>query len=180
MFSFSKVLAFGLVAFSSVRAVPFMQTSCIIDIGTSVGPAHAFNVPNPNEVYKIVNVATNTAVQAFGQDSVVGMEIKDQFPPYFAHWQLIRATQGGGFKIRSVAFGTIFTGNDKLFTGFSRPSEAFTVESAGEDQFIIKEVNSDQDWTVEYDREGHQILKLAPSKGKEHKEQKWRFVPVGN
>ena len=36
MFSFSKVVALGLVALSSVRAIPFMQTSldCRVDFGT--------------------------------------------------------------------------------------------------------------------------------------------------
>ncbi|KAF8199374.1 hypothetical protein K438DRAFT_1759265 [Mycena galopus ATCC 62051] len=154
MFSFSKVLAFGLVALSSVRAVPFMQTSCTVDFGTSVGPAHAFNVLDPG-VYRIVNVATNTPVAASVQNGQIYVTIEGQQPGALAEWKLEKADQGG-FKITNIALGTsIFSSNEGLlFCGWVTPAETFAVEPAGSGEFIltysfkIKEVAADEEWTL--------------------------------
>ncbi|KAF8199377.1 hypothetical protein K438DRAFT_1759268 [Mycena galopus ATCC 62051] len=154
MFSFSKVLAFGLVSLSSVRAVPFMQTSCTVDFGTSVGPAHAFNVLDPS-VYRIVNVATNTPVAASVQNGQIYVTIEGQQPGALAEWKLEKADQGG-FKITNMALGTsIFSANESLlFCGWVTPAETFAVEPAGSGEFIltysfkIKEVAADKEWTL--------------------------------
>ncbi|KAF7373887.1 hypothetical protein MSAN_00601000 [Mycena sanguinolenta] len=192
MFSFSKVLAFGLVAFSSVRAIPFMQTSCTVDFGTvstglmqsyigsllqSVGPSHASNVLDPG-VYRIVNVATNTPVAASVQNGQIYVTIEGQQPGALAEWKLQKADQGG-FTITNVALGTsIFSANQGLlFCGWATPAETFAIEPAGSGEFIIKEVAADEEWTL-VPVSGSPIgtLRLSPSQGR--KEQLWRLIPL--
>ncbi|KAF8199296.1 hypothetical protein K438DRAFT_1759190 [Mycena galopus ATCC 62051] len=188
MFSFSKVLACSLGALSSVRAVPFMQTSYSVDLGTSVGPAHVFNVLEPG-VYRIVNVATNTPVAASVQNGQI-------------YWKLEKSDQGR-FKITNIALGTsIFSEKGEFllyddlqtfpteqchraysFVAGSQPAETFTVESAGSGEFIltysfkIKEVAADEEWTLAPVPDSpFGTLRLSSSHGQ--KEQFWRLIPV--
>ncbi|KAJ7190801.1 hypothetical protein GGX14DRAFT_579496 [Mycena pura] len=177
MFSFSKVVALGLVALSSVRAIPFMQTSCRVDFGTSVGPTFAFNEPTPGVVYHIINVATDGQVWATAQTGRIAITAKGESSKgAYAEWEFKEADQGG-FKITNVGVRTsVFSENGDLFTGYVRPAETFAVESAGPGEFIIKEVARDEEWTAEYTPTPFPELRLAPSKGL--KEQKWRLTPV--
>ncbi|KAJ7312634.1 hypothetical protein DFH08DRAFT_822072 [Mycena albidolilacea] len=180
MFSFFKVLVLGLVALSSVRAVPFMQVSCSVDSGTSVGFSHAFDFPNEDAVYHIVNVATDTNLYAGPMNGPLNMAVKHQAPQgKAAEWVFIRRLSRGGFEVLNRDLRTpVFTSEEKLYDGYLHPAEIVAVESAGDGQFIltfsfkIKEVNRDAVWTVENDRE----VRLAPSKGL--REQRWRLIEV--
>ncbi|KAF7334720.1 hypothetical protein MVEN_02302700 [Mycena venus] len=176
MFSFSKVLAFGLVALSSVRAIPFTQVSCSVDFGTSVGPTHAFNAVEPG-FYLIINVATNTPVIASAENGEVGMAIEGRRPDDLGKWELKKADQGG-FKIYNVALkdSPIWSSNGELFCGKFKEAETFAVEPAGPGVFNIKEVNRDDEWTVLDSSWPIPLLRLDESHGR--KEQLWRLIPV--
>ncbi|KAJ7247824.1 hypothetical protein C8J57DRAFT_1240759 [Mycena rebaudengoi] len=120
MFSFSKVLAFGLVALSSVRAIPFMQTSCSIDFGMSIGPARAFNVLDEG-FYNIINVATDTLAYATDYNWQVAVANKGQF----VGW----TTWG-----HAETFAVEQAGSGEFILTYS---------------FKVKEVTVDEDWTAE-------------------------------
>ncbi|KAJ6569100.1 hypothetical protein B0H19DRAFT_1256774 [Mycena capillaripes] len=174
MFSFSKVLAFGLVAFSSVRAIPVMQISCSVNFGTSVGPTHAFDVLDPG-VYQIVSQATGHPVDAPAENSGLALA-PNPAPVPSGLWQLERADQGG-FTLTNVALGcSIFSRNNGyLICGSDETAETFAIEPAGEGVFIIKDVVEDEEWTVTYFGHWPGVV-LAPSRGAQ--EQLWRFIPV--
>ncbi|KAJ6536106.1 hypothetical protein B0H19DRAFT_1270908 [Mycena capillaripes] len=173
MFSFPGVLAFGLVAFSSVRVIPFMQTSCTVNFGASVGPTYAFDVLDPG-IYQIVSVATGQPVDAPAENSGLALA-PSPAPVPSGLWQLERADQGG-FTLTNVALGcSIFSRNNGYLICGSEPAETFAIQQAGEGVFIIKEVVEDEEWTVTYF--GHWPgVALAPSRGAQ--QQLWRFIPV--
>ncbi|KAF7369637.1 hypothetical protein MVEN_00294700 [Mycena venus] len=169
MFSFSQVLAFGLVAVSSIRALPFVQTSCSINFGTSVGPTHAFNVLDEG-FYHIINVATNTLVYATDQNSHQVAVANEGQSPGRITWELKKADQGGFHIINVDIEESIYVGQTGLlYCSWVPPAETFAVEQAGSGEFIVKEVNSDEEWTAELG-----VVRLTPSHGQ--KEQKWRFI----
>ncbi|KAJ7436153.1 hypothetical protein B0H11DRAFT_2256529 [Mycena galericulata] len=179
MFSFSKVLAFGLIALSSVRATPFMQTpivSCSVDFGTSVGLADGFNALDPG-VYTIVNVAKNTPVRASVENGAVFVPRSGDWPgDPFEHWKLETADQGG-YTITNAALGSpIFVGTDRMiYCGNFQPAEVFAISPAGTDVFDIKEVNKNEVWTVEPDAPWS-LVNVSASLGEE--EQLWRLIPA--
>ncbi|KAJ6562066.1 hypothetical protein B0H19DRAFT_1259675 [Mycena capillaripes] len=178
MFSFSKVLAFGLAALSSVRATPFMQipiVSCSVDFGTPAAPTNTLAGLDPG-VYTIVNAATNIPVFASVENGGVFMT-EGKWPEPFGLWKLEKAENRGGFTISNVALGSpIFVGSDRMvYCGKSKSAEVFAVSPAGPEVFDIKEVSQDEVWTVEHGARWS-LVNVSPSKG--DKEQLWHLIPA--
>jgi len=127
--------------FSKVSAVCFIAVLVATDVAASIPPG----------TYRILNVRSQSFVRAYRSVSPLFVSSTREDPGDFAVFDIQDSETSSGYTIRNVGLDKYVsaaeeTKGEPLFAKGSR--EAFSVEKAGGDEFVIKTVNKDLVWTI--------------------------------
>ncbi|KAF8811401.1 hypothetical protein BYT27DRAFT_7089549 [Phlegmacium glaucopus] len=134
--------------------------------------------------YRIVNVASDSAARVYYGSGPVFVSSYRGYGSWFELWDISDA-KDGGYTIANVGLdmiymldtsAAVFGPDNGEPVRTSRTPTVFNIESAGNDEYVIKLPNDDLLWNVEPPIMPYGDIKLRPANGDstEH----WRLVPA--
>ncbi|KAF8161963.1 hypothetical protein K438DRAFT_1985486 [Mycena galopus ATCC 62051] len=156
---FTNLLTFGLAALTLVGAAPAtgLQVPMAISCNINVPPAGAHTRLAAFEpgTYRILNVATNTLLRDYRENSPAFVSYTREWPGPFAEWE-VKPAKDGAFTLYNKGLGQrVYVGDDgKVTSGDEKDPVPFAVQPAGQGPqgqhyFTVKAVDADWLWTLD-------------------------------
>jgi len=131
--------------FSKIFAACFIAVLAATDVAARIRPDL---LPG---IYRITNVGSDSWVRAYRPITPLYVSSSKEDPGDFALFDIQYAEDSSGYTITNVGLNKFVSAAEEIMgeplfaKGFR---EAFAIEEAGGDQFVIKAVNKDLVWTV--------------------------------
>jgi len=126
-------------------------------------------------VYKIINVASHSTARSYNPSNPVFVSSTREFPGPFELWD-VKDSVDGSYTLRNIGLNTIAAAGPSGFVVTEPKATSFSIEPAGDGEFVIKLPDADSVWNVELPVIPRGDIRLRPANGSPT--QRWTFALI--